>query len=314
MFADLRNAEWWYHSFDPIPSERVPFDQLITRYREVTMPTGMKEWFAPHVDPSGMNWKKAKSPFGNYMGKLPTQPIHKCGPGCKGPGCYGATKVNTLWENEVLLMRGTFKIPPFKEGYRYRMRVNDGNHVGSGGGHIIYINGKPLIEVTNCNGRGAGGKPNGAFITQEFLEDFQGGEVTISLKTFLRYNDKYKVKPKERIPQGKISVHLEEQRIPPMEDELVRRSATVVAMLSSEWQAAQDPSDRERQAAAVKFRYDGKFVPNPKLVGDWRVVDVVNAVVVYVGVVFVVLLGFVIVTEIFVVVGYHQSWEWGYGG
>ena len=33
-------------------------------------------------------------------------------------------------------------------------------------------------------------------------------------KTFLRFNDKYKVKPTQRMPQGKISLHIEEQKIP----------------------------------------------------------------------------------------------------
>ena len=53
------------------------------------------------------------------------------------PGCYGATKVNTLWDKEVLLMRGTFKVPPLKDGHRYRLRVDDGVHVGNGNGYGI---------------------------------------------------------------------------------------------------------------------------------------------------------------------------------
>jgi hypothetical protein len=276
MFADLRNAKWSYHSFDPIETEQVPWDQLITRYREVTLPTGTKNWFATEFDPSA--WKKGKSPFGHYMGKIPTRPIHKCNAGCTGPGCFGATKVNSFWEKEVLLMRGTFKIPALKDGHRYRVRVNDGDHVGSGGGHIIYINGKPLIEAKTCYGRGSGGLPKGAFITREFLGEFQGGEVTIAVKTFLRFNDKYKVKPSDRVPQGKISLHLEEQKLPPMGDDLLRKSATVVAMLSSEWQAAQDPADRERQASAVKFRYDGRFVANADFVGGWKTLGVVRTI------------------------------------
>ncbi len=104
------------------------------------------------------DWKKGKSPFANYKGELPQRPITKCSANCTGPGCYGATPANTLWEKEVLLMRGTFQIPPLKAGHRYRIRVNDGEHVGAGGGHMIYINGKPLIEVKQGNGRGAGGK------------------------------------------------------------------------------------------------------------------------------------------------------------
>jgi len=278
MFLDLRNAEWSYHSFDPIPSDQVPFDQLVTRYRKVTLPKGMENWYATAFVPAKAGWKKGKSPFANYMGELPLHPITKCSPNCTGPGCYGATPANTLWEKEVLLMRGVFQIPELKAGHRYRIRVNDGEHVGAGGGYMIYINSKPLVEMMQGNGRGAGGKPKGAYLTKEFLEDFQGGEVTIAVKSFIRFNDKYKVKPTSRVPQGKISLHLDEQKLPPMGDDLVRKSATVVAMLSSEWQAAQDPEDRERQAAAVKFRYDGKFVVNSDFLGDWKTVGVVKTI------------------------------------
>lgn len=273
MFMDLRSAEWSYHSFDPIPAEQVPFDQLITRYREVTLPKGMENWHAIAFNPAKAGWNKGKSPFGNYNGKLPQRPITKCSTHCVGPGCFGATKVNTLWEREVLLMRGTFKVPPLKNGHRYRLRVNDGNHVGAGGGHLIYVNGKPLIETKQGNGRGSGGLPKGAYITKEFLSDFKAGDVTIAVKTFIRYNDKYKVKPKDRMPQGKISVHLEEQRLPPMGDDLTFKSAAIVSMLSSEWQAAQDPDDREQSALAVKHRWDGKFVTNAKVMGSWTVIS-----------------------------------------
>jgi hypothetical protein len=238
----------------------------------------MENWYANDFVPVKAGWNKGKSPFANYMGKLPPHPITKCSANCTGPGCYGATPANTLWEKEVLLMRGTFKIPPLKAGHRYRIRVNDGEHVGAGGGHIIYINGKPLIEATQGNGRGSGGSPKGAYITREFLRDFEGGEVTIALKTFIRFNDKYKAKPKDQIPQGKISLHLDEQKLPPMGDDLLLKSAAVVAMLSSEWQAAQYPEDRERQAAAVRFRYDGKFVANANFVGDWKTIGVVKTI------------------------------------
>ena len=278
MFADLRQAEWSYHSFDPIAAEQVPFDQLITRYREVTLPGGMETWFAPAFDPASAGWKTGKSPFAHYKGQLPQHPIHKCSGNCTGPGCYGGTKANTLWEKEVLLIRGTFNIPTLKTGHRYRIRVHDGNHVGSGGGHIVYINGRPLAETTTCTGRGGGGQPKGAFITRDFLEDFQGGEVTIAVKTFLRFNDKYKVKPTERIPQGKISLHVEEMKLPPMGDDLVFKSAAIVPMLSSEWQALQDPENRELEPEAGKFRWDGKFAGNANIPGNWRVIAEVTEI------------------------------------
>ena len=175
-------------------------------------------------------------------------------------------------------MRQNFKIPPVKPGYRYRIRVNDGNHVGAGGGHIIYINGKQLIEVTTCNGRGSGGLPKGAYITEEFMDDLRSGNLCIAAMTFLRNNDKYKVKPSSPVPQGKFSIHIEEQKLPPMGDALVFKSASIVPMLSSQWQDAQDPEDREKSVSAEKFRWDGRFENNPKIAGSWKVIAQVPTV------------------------------------
>ena len=276
MFMDLREAEWSYHSFDPIAAEQVPYDQLVTRYRKVTLPRGLEDWFAPaNASPV---WKRGKSPFGHYMGKIPTGPVHKCGAGCTGPGCYGATQIRSFWEKEVLLLRGAFKVPPLKDGHRYRLRINDGNHVGSGGGHLVYVNGKPLVEAKNCNGRGSGGLPKGGYVTKDFLDDFRSGEVTLAAITFLRFNDKYKVKPSWKAPQGKFSLHFEEQKLPPMGDDLVFKSAALVPMLSSEWQNAQDPEDREKSASAQKFRWDGLFLNNPAIAGAWNVVGQVPTI------------------------------------
>ncbi len=278
MFLNLINAEWNYHSFDPIPSEQVPFDQLISRYRQVTLPKGMENWQDKEFVPGEHGWKKGKSPFGTYDGKIPKGPITKCSPNCLGPGCYGATPINTHWDNEVLLLHGTFKIPAIKEGHRYRLRVNSGEHVGAGGGHIIYINGRKLIETKQGGGRGSGGQPKGAYITQDFLPDFQSGEVTIAVKTFIRYNQKYKAKPTSKTPQGKISLHIDEQKIPPMDDELLFKSAAVVRMQSSEWQSQLNPEDASQDPNENLFRWDGKFVADPKKMGTWKLIDNVTEI------------------------------------
>jgi hypothetical protein len=272
MFVDLREREWSYHSFEPIADEQVPFDQLVSRYREVTLPKGMEDWFAKDFNANALVWRQGKSPFGNYNGKLPKGPITKCSQNCFGPHCYGATPINTLWQNEVLLMRGTFKIPAMEEGFRYRLRINDGNHVGAGGGHIVYINGKPLIESKQGGGRGSGGRIRGAYITQPFLEEMQSGEVTIAVKTFIRYNDKYKAKPTSKTPQGKISIHLEKQKLPPMGDDLLSKSAAVVPMLNSGWQSNLEPEDASQDPDEYLFRWDGKFTANLDVLGDWKLV------------------------------------------
>ena len=67
-------------------------------------------------DAAAAGWKRGKSPFGQYQGKLPRGAFGKCSAQCKGPVCFGAARVRTLWDEEVLLMRGTFEIPKLKEG------------------------------------------------------------------------------------------------------------------------------------------------------------------------------------------------------
>ena len=272
MFLDLNNAEWSYLTFDPVPAEQVPFDQMTCRYRKVTPPAGMNEWFSIGFDAPKAGWKTGRSPFGSYNGKIPEGPVSKCSSKCVGPVCYGATKINTLWDKEVLLTRGTFKVPPLKQGHRYRIRVNSAVHVGNGNGYGIWINGKPLIENDKTINRGGGEKPYGAFVTREWVDELNKGDVTIAVMSFIRYNDKRDAMPTEKIPQGRMSIQLDEQKLPPMGDDLVIKSASVMPMQSSEWQAAQfSDSDEERENAPL-FRWDGKFVSNPAALGSWKVV------------------------------------------
>mgnify|MGYP005846485877 CR=1 FL=1 len=274
MFANLIQAEWSYFSFDPIAEEQVPFDRLKVRYREVTLPENTKNWQQPSFDPAAAGWKVGQSPFANYLGKLPTQPFSKCGPECVGPGCYGAIQPNTLWEKEVLLMRGTFDIPALKPQHRYRIRVNMGEHVGNGNGYGIWINGKQLTEVTRVINRGGGGMPQGAFITAPFRQEFQGQPVTIAIKSFLRDGDKRKGFPKTKKPQGRMSMQIEEQKIPPVNDELVRQSATAVGMRGDAWLEAYTEEGADIEPDDFLFRWDGQFVANDKITGSWKLLGV----------------------------------------
>jgi hypothetical protein len=271
-FVDIRKEEWAYHSFDPIAAEQVPFDQINNRYRKVTLPAGMENWYAADFDPDKVGWKRGKGPFGQHLGKIADGPASKCSHSCTGPMCYGAEKANTLWENEILLLRKKVAVPPLKEGHRYRLRVHQRAHVGNGGGFGIWVNGKPMVEKLQGIGRGGGEKPYGAYITQEWLEDFAKGEVTIAVQSFLRYNDKYNMNPTKPEHQGLISIDIEEQKIPPIGDDLIRLSAKCVGMLSSEWQAAQFSESDEERANAPKFQWDGKFVENPPAFGSWKLI------------------------------------------
>ncbi|MEI6177599.1 MAG: DUF6288 domain-containing protein, partial [Verrucomicrobiota bacterium] len=163
---DLKEAKWDYFMFDP--QEKQTYDSSPWRYRKVTYPAGMESWFKPEFDPAKAGWKQGQAPFGQYNGKLVTDMAEmakfKCG--IDRP-------MRTLWDKEVLLMRGTFQIPPLKEGHLYRLRIGDKSDVGCGDGYRIYINGKLLIENKSGIGRREGGQPRGAYITQEFIGEFQ---------------------------------------------------------------------------------------------------------------------------------------------
>jgi hypothetical protein len=202
---DLRKMKWDYYSFDP--PESLPKDKG-NRYRKVTYPEGMGNWFAPGFDAKKAGWKSGLPPFGQLGGKL--APLSDS---CKAPFCGCGEKPKTLWEKEVLLVRGTFGIPPLKEGHRYRLVVGGSAHVNAGEGYAIYVNGKLLAESKSGVGKRQGGQPRGGHIYNDFRDEFQDGKVTIAAMSFLRYNHP-RIKPYP--PRGHFTVWLEEQKIPPV--------------------------------------------------------------------------------------------------
>ncbi len=260
---DTRNMKWEYHTFDP--KEKLAWDASPIRFREVTYPEGMENWFAVDFDAKKAGWKEGLPPIGQFNGKLekPSGP-------CRIPSCVCGEPMRTFWDKEVLLARGTFKFPPLKDGHLYRIRIGSGDHVGKGAGYIIYINGKELVKVKSGPGRGAGGKPRGGYITKNFVEDFQKGEVVVAATSFLKYGSRYKYAPSTRVPQGRFTMWLEEMKIPPLgRDEMVK-SAIALPMLSTKWQETLVDED--------KFRYDGKVVANRQIMGSWKVIDSVNKI------------------------------------
>jgi len=77
------------------------------------LPAGMDAWFAPAFDPSKAGWKRGLAPFANTGGKAIPEGR------CKGNFCGCGEPPNTLWANDVLLIRTTLTVPPQAAQSRY---------------------------------------------------------------------------------------------------------------------------------------------------------------------------------------------------
>ncbi len=267
-FGKLSEAIWHYHSFDPI--EKQAFDQSPWRYRPVTVPAGMGNWFTAGFDPAKAFWKQGPMPMGQFQGKLETN--HR---GSTRDDNFWTKKPKTLWEKEVLLVSQKFELPALKPGHSYRLRVDRGQGVGAGDGFKIYLNGKELVETKEGLGRRAGDTIRGAWITKEFTDDFARGPVTIAAITFLRFGDRAIVQMPP-VAQGIFSLWLEERKLPPLDRQVLRKAALYTPLLTSSWQAKHDPTSTEPQDNPP-FYDDGKFVANPNIPGVWTMVDVVSS-------------------------------------
>jgi len=264
---DLKNTEWNYFSFDP--KEEQKFDKSPWRYRPVTVPQGMENWFAADFDAAKAGWKKGLPPFGQYKGKLANNR--------EGNRDTWKETPRTLWEKEVLLVSGTFTFPTLKPGHIYRLRADRSQGVGAGDGFKIYINGKPLVETDAGLGRREGDSIRGGWITPEFAKEFDKGPVSLAAITFLRYGDRAIVQMPP-VPQGIFSLWLEERKLPPLDDTVWRKAASFVPMLSSEWQELQNPQSLPDDPEEGKFQFDGKFIENPQALGPWNVHTQVAAI------------------------------------
>ena len=201
---DWRDVEWDVFSFDP-PETKPQVEA--NRYRKVTLPAGMENWFAPDFDAAKAGWKKGLPPFGSLGGKL--EPIGECG---REGGCGCGEKPRTLWEKEVIMIRGTFELPPLKDGHRYRIVLGGSNHVSTGEGYAIYANGKLLAESTAGVPNRAGGQVRGGHVYADLRDGFKGGKVTIAATSFLQSFKKKAVIP----PSGHLTLWMEEQKLPPL--------------------------------------------------------------------------------------------------
>jgi alpha-galactosidase len=227
--GDMRNAPWDYYGFDlpghpnriiagaPAPvaasgdepeAEEAPKAKGKVKAPpalKITLPAGMENWTAPDFDVKKAGWKTGPAPFGESAEKLVLPEW--------ASGRIARRQPKTVIDNDVLLLRQSFELPPLKDGYRYRIRISGSVHNNMGESYAISVNGKLLFE--NREGvtawRRQGGLPRGVAITPEFRELFKGGKVTIAASNFSMENfsaDRF-------IPPGlPLSVWIEEQKIP----------------------------------------------------------------------------------------------------
>lgn len=258
-------VKWDYYSFDP--KEEQLWEAPESRYRQVTLPDGMEKWYTPGFDAQKAGWKSGYAPFAAVDGKFP-EPVGSCNMSICG--CREAPK--TFWEKEVLLMRGTFDLPPLDRTKRYRLLIGGRSHVGNGDGLAIYLNGERVHEQTAGTGRREGAQPCGFFIDKEMAKAFgNGGNVEIAVKAFMGKH------PRSQEKRGFITIFFEEMNVPPLK-EIMGASAKARPMLSSEWQALQYPDVEPDDPDEGKFRYDGTFVSTPKLLGTWTLIHQVPTI------------------------------------
>lgn len=212
---DMRTATWSYFSFDPPETQDLAKSN---RYRKISFPEGMDDWFAPEFDPVKAGWKTGEAPFGQMGGKL-----DRLRPRCTAPRCGCSEIPATLWEKEVLLMRQTFEVPPVKEAHAYRLILGGAGCDRTGEGFAIYVNGKLLSQADGGFFRNSGIR--GAYLFDDILPDFKGGKVTIAVISFLRYtyfnnvttyhgpHPAYRGKPVP--PHGHVSAWMEEAKLSP---------------------------------------------------------------------------------------------------
>ena len=210
---DRNEMTWWYHSFEP-NEKWLQADDRLGRYREVTVPAGMEPWFGAGFDPAKAGWKQGLAPFGAADGKLARfddmgEKLAAQG-GCKLSFCGCDDPLQTLWEKDVLMLRGDFEFPKFEEGYRYRLLHGGISHVGSGGGFRVYVNGKLFHEDTTGVDRRGGDNPEGRAISKEWWPEFNKGPVTISVMTFKKHH------PRTKKYGGNITIFMQRMKVPPL--------------------------------------------------------------------------------------------------
>lgn len=262
---DIPEIQWEYHTFDP-PEEKIW--QPGTRYRKVTLPSGMENWFGEDFDAKAAGWKSGMAPFGRFGDKLITRQEGNQSVvealGCPLDFCRCNEPMHTFWDKEVLLMRARLKLPELKKTHRYRLLVAGMSHVNAGDGYRLYVNGKLIKERTRGVGKREGARPEGVEIYEKWWPEFSKDEVVIAATSFLP------IPGGRRSPGVKrqhFSVFMQQMEIPPLGEKEILNSIRAHPMLSSQWQTFQ--KGEVKDPGKGKYQWEGKFEKNESLEGSW---------------------------------------------
>jgi hypothetical protein len=265
---------WEYFSFDP-PEEKLWISG--TRYRKVTCPKGMENWYLPEFDGKAAGWKIGFAPFGQCGGKLDVAQS-----GCTFDYCRCNEKMKTLWDKEVLLLRAKVNPPPFRDGYRYRLVIGGLSHNFAGDGVRLYVDGKTMIEAKAGTGKRDWGRMVGMYLDKSWWNTF-AKEPTLAATSFLAIPGGKRSLGEKK---GYLAIWLQEMKCPPFGEKEILDSAKVVPLLPSRSlapagaetvAATQDVDDPEMAAEKAKtedpdkgkFRWDGTFAANKGVLGAW---------------------------------------------
>ena len=213
---NMKTATWDYVGFDmadsPYKAKAEPGKKKGKKSLTITFPKGLENWMMPGFDPKQAGWKSAPAPFGvkrdkkrdekvAWLDKYKDYPVELAQPA-------------TIVDNDVVLMRKTVTVPPLKDGYRYRIRVDGSIHKNSGEGFAVYVNGKLLGKWNEGVTAFRRQMHRGSHIWNDFRDEFKGGKVTIAVENFPMSN----YSPDRFIPILRpLSVWIEEQKIPPLD-------------------------------------------------------------------------------------------------
>jgi hypothetical protein len=119
-------------------------------------------------------------------------------------------------------------------------------------------------------GRREGAKPISKHIDKTWWEDFSGKEMDLAVISFMNIH--------HGVKHRHMTVWVQEMKLPPLDDDQIIGSATVLPMTSQDWQTLQDPDDNDLDPNAGRFLWDGKVAPNDAALGAWKTVGYVNKI------------------------------------